>query len=144
MSLRKLTLTVLASICISLTFASYLSFVRSEETKSALLLAQRSINSSVVETAKSLEPNQTLLVWIVNPDRVIDILDLVQTSLHFGASGTYSSDLSGVTANYTTTTGSGIVIPDQKGFVLIPSNTLCITINRNGVSIGAMIIFYRN
>ncbi len=84
-------------------------------------------------------------VIIDTPPHRINILDMVQVSLHYGANGSYITDtVSGVTIDYVSSTGSGTLTPDQKGFVLIPVNTTSITVKRNGTPIGAMIIFYRN
>lgn len=73
------------------------------------------------------------------PDRTIDIFDIVAAVNHFGSSGTYSTNLSGVTVTFNTGEER---LPDQNGFIQIPLSATNLTVKRNGSPIGAMIIFW--
>jgi len=72
------------------------------------------------------------------PDKTIDVFDTNQIALHYGLSGTYVTDLSGVTIVFDV---GGEISPDVYGFVDNPENATAFTVKRNGTPIGAMIIF---
>jgi hypothetical protein len=72
------------------------------------------------------------------PDRVIDIFDYMQISMNYGNSGTYVTDLAGVTITFDV---GGDRSPDAYGFIEIPQGATTFTVKRNNTTIGAMIIF---
>jgi hypothetical protein len=74
----------------------------------------------------------------INADGTIDIYDLVPIAVNYGRSGTYSTDLTGVTVTFDV---GGEKSPDEYGFVDIPQNATTFTVKCNGTTIGAMIIF---
>lgn len=74
----------------------------------------------------------------INADGTVDLFDLAQISLNYGKSGTYSTDLTGITVTFDV---GGEQSPDANGFVTIPQNATSFTVKRNGTPIGAMIIF---
>jgi len=73
------------------------------------------------------------------PDRIIDMKDIVLAVKNFGKTGTYSTDLPGVTVTFNT---GEALSPDSDGFVTMPQDATSFTVKRNGNAIGAMIISY--
>lgn len=74
----------------------------------------------------------------VDPDRTIDMKDIRAASNNFGKTGTYITDLPGVTIKFNT---GEEISPDDDGFVTIPQYTTSFFVKRYGNRIGAMIIF---
>lgn len=77
----------------------------------------------------------------VKPDRVINILDYCLASSHFTLTGTYSSDLTGITVTFN---NGETKTPDIAGFVSIPQGATSFTVKKNNNPIGAMIVFWHN
>ena len=75
----------------------------------------------------------------IKPDRCIDIFDVTCVASNFGKTGTYTTDLSGVTVTFDT---GGEISPDSYDFVTIPQDATSFTVKRNGTPTGAMAIFY--
>jgi hypothetical protein len=75
----------------------------------------------------------------VNPDMKIDVSDLWVVARNFGKSGTWITDLSGVTIAFNT---GEEVSPDSSGFLAIPSGATSFTVKRAGNPIGALITFW--
>ncbi len=74
----------------------------------------------------------------INADGTVDIFDIGAVNMNLGKSGTYSTDLSGVTVTFNV---GGEQSPDANGFVTIPQNATSFTVKRNGTPTGAVIIF---
>jgi len=75
----------------------------------------------------------------IHPDRVVDGEDLFYITINCGKSGTYTTNLAGVTITFNTGEER---TPDNNGFVTIPQNATSFTVKRYGVPIGAMITFW--
>jgi hypothetical protein len=75
----------------------------------------------------------------VVPDRKINIGDVGFVGKNFGKTGTYITDLSGVTVTFNT---GEEISPDATGFITIPQGATSFTVKRNSTPIGAMIIFW--
>lgn len=73
------------------------------------------------------------------PNRKCDLSDYLTVASNFGATGTYITDLTGVTVTFNT---GQTISPDSNGFVEIPQGATSFTVKRNGIAIGAMIIFW--
>lgn len=74
----------------------------------------------------------------VIPDKKVDGRDLTTVSKNYGKTGTYITDLSGVTVTFNTGENR---TPDVNGFVEMPQDATSFTVKRNGIPIGAMVIF---
>jgi hypothetical protein len=74
----------------------------------------------------------------VYPDGFADIQDILAAALHYGNTGTYITDLTGVTVKFNT----GEVLLPENGYVTIPQNAANFTVKQNGNPIGAMISFW--
>jgi hypothetical protein len=72
-------------------------------------------------------------------DRKVDMRDIAIPISNFGKTGTYITDLTGVTVKFNT---GEEVSPDINGFVTVPANATSFTVNRNGTAIGSMITFW--
>jgi len=72
------------------------------------------------------------------PDGKCDMADYLAVSLNFGAFGTYI-EVTGVTVTFNV---GGSKSPDSYGFVEIPQDATSFTVKRNGIPIGAMVIFW--
>jgi hypothetical protein len=75
----------------------------------------------------------------VVPDKSIDMTDVSLAIDNFFKSGTYTTDLAGVTVTFNTGEPKS---PDSDGFVTIPQGATSFTVKRNGTPIGAMIFFW--
>jgi len=73
------------------------------------------------------------------PDRKVDMRDISIATSNFGKTGTYITDLAGVTVKFNT---GEEVSPDINGFVTIPVGATSFIVNRNGTAIGSMITFW--
>jgi hypothetical protein len=74
----------------------------------------------------------------VNADGIVELADYFILSAHYGNTGTYITDFSGVTVTFDT----GEVLEPENGYVTIPSGAASFTVKQNGNPIGAMIIFW--
>lgn len=68
----------------------------------------------------------------------IDICDVCSVTTNYGKSGTYITDLEGVTILFDT----GEEITPDNGFVTIPQDATSFTVKQNGNPIGAMVSFW--
>ena len=75
----------------------------------------------------------------VIPYRKVRVDDQLAVNSNFGKSGTYITDLAGVTITFNT---GQTISPDSYGCVGIPSGATSFTVKRNATPIGAMIIFW--
>ncbi len=75
----------------------------------------------------------------INPDRKIDMIDQWWVSGNYGKSGTYITNLTGVTVRFNTGEQKS---PDSNGFVTIPQGATSFTVTRYGTPIGTMVIFW--
>lgn len=77
----------------------------------------------------------------LNGDRVCNLKDYYIVCKKYGNSGTYINitDLSGVTVAFNTGEEEPL---DSYGFVAIPQGATSFTVKRNGIPIGAMVIFW--
>lgn len=73
------------------------------------------------------------------PDKKIDTGDLNQVGGNYGKSGTYISDLTGVTIVFDV---GGELPLDPQDMVEIPAGAASFTVKQNGIPIGAYILFY--
>jgi len=76
----------------------------------------------------------------IHPDRAIDGDDIFNVSRNFGKSGTYITELTGITITFNTGEER---TPDSDGFVTTPQNARRFTVKRYGNPIGAMITFWQ-
>jgi len=74
-------------------------------------------------------------------DGVINILDLSQIEANWGCTGTYITNLSGVTLTFNT---GQQLSPDASGYIAIPQNATNFTVKQNGNPIGALLTFWKN
>ena len=72
------------------------------------------------------------------PDGVIDIYDCLTLSAHWGHSGTYNRNLTGVTVLFNTGTNSTL---DSGGYVGIPQGASSFTVYKNNNPTGALVVF---
>jgi hypothetical protein len=76
---------------------------------------------------------------IADPYKVVGLSDVVTLARNYGKTGTYITDLSGVTVKFDT----GMEIsPDPYGYVTIPQGATSFNVTRYGNPIGAMVIFW--
>ena len=76
----------------------------------------------------------------VIPDKKVRIDDVRKASNNYGYDGSYITDLSGVTIEFDT---GDVEEPDADGFVNIPDGATYFYVKKNGVSIGALITFWK-
>jgi len=75
----------------------------------------------------------------VDASKQVDIFDCIIVSDNFGNSGTYSSNLNGVSVVFNTGYQAS---PDSGGNITIPDGARSFTVYKNGSPIGAMITFW--
>ncbi len=95
---------------------------------------------SFVDSTFGLEEGQAGWNYMadISPNGRIDINDLTPIGINLGRSGSYSTDLTGITVSFDV---GGERSPDAYGYVEIPENATTFTVKRSGTPIGAMVIF---
>ena len=89
--------------------------------------------------AKEGDSNWDYMADII-ADKFVDIMDINTASGNYGNSGTYITDLSGVTVEFDT---GDVKTPDADGFVGIPDGATYFYVKKNGSAIGALITFWK-
>ena len=77
----------------------------------------------------------------VDPNRVINMLDMYTVTMSFGQSGNYTTNLTGGQVIFS---NGAAVPPDTCGFVAIPLGVINYTVYRDGSTIGALVTYWDN